>query len=98
LMTKAMQGLYAAPFLLLLPYMYRDKKVAWKILSLFTIAFALAAPWHIYMSREHPEFYDHLTASLDSLRGGTYALQGQKHRWYHLNQLVVNLPFLGIIY
>ena len=95
LLTKFGETLFIIPFIFLLPWaMGKPRAVRFTGISI-AIAIVMSAPWFAMMALRHPDYWNHVYGSLETLREGNYA-PSTLAWWYYLNRLLVGLPLILI--
>ncbi len=93
LLTKFGEAFFIIPFLLLLPWVLDKPRTIRYIGLTCAIALVITAPWFLIMASRHPDYWNHVFGSLETLRAGNYA-PSKLAWWYYLNRLFVGLPLI----
>ena len=60
------------------------------------IAFAVSAPWYIFMAVSHPGFLSHLVGAVQAITLTGYTALPSRAWWYYFNQVLIALPLLPL--
>ncbi len=93
LLTKFAEALFVLPFILLLPRALGKLRTIRYVVAVFVVALVVVAPWFVMMTLRHPDYWNHVYGSLETLREGNYA-PSTLAWWYYLNRLLVGLPLI----
>jgi len=96
LLTKFGFALFVVPFLLLLPWIFPKKNAYLYVGLAVVLGVAIAAPWFLMMSANHPDYWPHVLGSLTILEEGAYA-PSHLAWWYYFNRLFVALPLIVVV-
>jgi 4-amino-4-deoxy-L-arabinose transferase-like glycosyltransferase len=93
LLTKFGEAFFILPFILLMPWAL-DKPRAIRLVGfIIALSVVVAASWFAMMASRHPDYWNHVFGSLESLREGNYA-PSKLAWWYYGNRLFVGLPLI----
>ncbi|GEM_PF-3305154 len=95
LLTKFAVVLFALPIFLLLPWMLGKPRAIVTSFQIILIALVIAAPWFLFMMHAHPDYWQHVGESFNTLTTGTYK-PSRLSWWYYINRLMVGLPLIAL--
>ena len=96
LLTKFGYILAIAPIVVLLPWAIERTRGYRYLGMMISLGFLIFLPWLWIMSSNHPDFLDHIRASVGSVQEGNYQPEHQAW-WYYWNRLFVALPAIVIV-
>jgi hypothetical protein len=97
LLTKFSEAFFVLPLMLLLPWALGKPRAIRSVGFIIAIAIIVASPWFVMMALHHPDYWNHVFGSLNTLREGNY-VPSSLAWWYYVNRLLVGLPLILIAF
>jgi 4-amino-4-deoxy-L-arabinose transferase-like glycosyltransferase len=93
LLTKFAEAFFIVPFILLMPWALSKPRAIRYVGISIAIAVIIMIPWFAMIALLHPDYWNHVYGSLQTLRQGNYHPSSLAW-WYYLNRLIVGLPLV----